>query len=128
MGLKESLHIMVVDDMSTSRGLITQALDQLGIDNYAVENDGLAALQKLAARPVHLVLSDYNMPNMDGLELLNGLRQNRSTQGIGFILITGTPTQDIITRGQSLGMNNMLKKPFTVDALKTAIESVVGRL
>ena len=128
MGIKESLHIMVVDYMSTSRGLITQALDELGIDNYITENDGLSALTKLAARPVHLVLSDYNMPKMDGLELLHGLRQNRSTQGIGFILITGTPTQDIISRGQSLGMNNMLKKPFTVDALKAAIESVVGRL
>lgn len=128
MGIRESLHIMVVDDMSTSRGLITQGLDQLGIGNYHVENNGLSALTKLAARPVHLVLSDYHMPKMDGLELLTGLRKNKSTEKIGFILITGTPTQDIITRGQSLGMNNMLKKPFTVDALKAAVESVVGRL
>lgn len=128
MGLKDSLKVMVVDDMSVSRGLIVQSLEEIGIWNTTTENNGHAALAKLVANPVHLVLSDMNMPAMDGLGLLKGLRENRSTQKIGFILITGKPTPEIIKKGQALGMNNMVKKPFTPAILKQAIERVVGRL
>lgn len=128
MSLKDSLRIMVVDDMATSRGLITQALDEIGISNYITENDGSKALTRLSASPVHLVLSDFNMPNMDGLALLKAVRQNRATQKIGFILVTGKPTPDMVAQAKQLGLNNMIKKPFTSIAMKQCIESVVGRL
>ena len=85
-------------------------------------------MESLWQQPVHLVLSDMNMPGMSGLELLQALRQNRSTQRIGFILITGTPSQEILRRGQELGANNFIKKPFTTATLKGAIEGVVGKL
>lgn len=128
MGVKQSLRLMVVDDMSTSRGILTQCLDELGIQNYGVENSGKAALGKLVANPVHLVLSDYNMPEMDGLQLLEALRQNKSTRQIGFILVTGKPTADVVEKGQMLAMNNMIKKPFTTAGMKQCIERVVGKL
>lgn len=119
---------MVVDDMGVSRGLLIQAIEEIGIWKNQAENDGRAALAKLVADPVHLVLSDYNMPGMDGLELLKALRQNRSTARVGFILVTGNPTADIVAKGKALGLNNLIKKPFTTAALKQCIESVVGRL
>jgi len=128
MSLKDSLRIMVVDDMATSRGLITQALDEIGIKNYVTENDGKKAFSRLAATPVHLVLSDYNMPGMDGLGLLKAVRTNPATQKIGFILVTGKPTPEIVAEAKKLGLNNMIKKPFTSDSMKQCIESVVGRL
>jgi len=128
MGVKEKLSVMVVDDMAVSRGLITQALEWMGIVNVDFCVDGTSAFQKLAANPVHLVISDYNMPGADGLALLEGLRNHRLTQRIGFILITGTPDPAIIDRGRSLGMNNFIKKPFSPDALKQCIERVVGPL
>lgn len=128
MSLVKSLQVMVVDDMSVSRALITNALDEIGIINCRVENDGQTALDNLAARPCHLVISDYNMPKLDGLGLLKGLRANRRTQAIGFILITGNATPDIISTGQRYGMNNMIKKPFSTLQIKQCIESVVGRL
>lgn len=118
MGLKESLRVMVVDDMSTSRGLITQALDEIGIKNYLTENNGKDALNKLAGSPVHLVLSDYNMPELDGLGLLKALRLNKATQRIGFILVTGKPTPDMVTQAKALGLNNMIKKPFTSASMR----------
>lgn len=128
MSLREILQVMVVDDMSTSRALITQALDWMGVRNYQTQNDGAAALAHLTRAPVHLVISDYNMPNMDGLALLQGLRQSAATQAIGFILVTGRADASIIQRGQQLGMNNFIQKPFEPAALRTCIEQVVGRL
>lgn len=128
MGLKESLRIMVVDDMATSRGLITQALDEIGIKNYVTENDGQRAIERLVQTPVHLVLSDYNMPGLDGLGLLKAVRTTQVTQKLGFILVTGRPTPEIVNQAKKLGLNNMIKKPFTSATMKQCIESVVGRL
>ena len=128
MSLKESLRIMVVDDMATSRGLITQALDEIGIRNYVTENDGGRAFARLAATPVHLILSDFNMPGMDGLGLLKAVRENTATRKTGFILVTGRPTPDMVSQAKQLGLNNMIKKPFTAASMRQCIESVVGKL
>ena len=128
MSLKSSLRIMIVDDMGVSRSLLIQAVEEIGIWKNQAENDGRTALQKLISDPVHLVLSDYNMPGMDGLELLAALRQNKSTARIGFILVTGSPTPDLVSKGKALGLNNIIKKPFSTASLKQCIESVVGRL
>lgn len=128
MSLKDSLRVMVVDDMSTSRGILTQCLDELGVKNYMVENNGQSAFQKITKTPVHLVLSDYNMPGMDGIGLLKHVRSHQPTQKMGFILVTGRPTPEIVAEAKKLGLNNMIKKPFTSASMKQCIESVVGRL
>lgn len=128
MSLRDQLRVMVVDDMSTSRGLITQALDAFGIQNVATAGDGKSALMLMAKSPVHLVISDYNMPEMDGLHLLHHLRSSPQTQKTGFLLITGKADPAIINKGKQLGMNNYLAKPFQNDQLKAAIEAIVGRL
>ena len=128
MSLKNSLRVMVVDDMGVSRGLLVQAIEEMGIWKNQAENDGRSAFDKLVTDPVHLVLSDYNMPGMDGLQLLQALRQNRTTARIGFILVTGNPTPDLITKGKALGLNNIIKKPFSTASMKLCIESVVGKL
>jgi len=128
MALRDTLKVMVVDDMSVSRGLIVQSLEEIGVWNTTTENNGHAALARLIVNPVHLVLSDMNMPVMDGLGLLKGLREHRMTSKIGFILITGTPSPQIAQRGQDLRMNNLVAKPFTSGILASAIERVVGKL
>jgi two-component system, chemotaxis family, chemotaxis protein CheY len=128
MSLKDSLRVMIVDDMTVSRQLIEQAIDEIGIKNVQTESDPKVALGKLIANPAHLVISDMNMPGMSGLQMLGSLRQNKSTQRIAFILITGTPSPEVIRDGQALGMNNLVKKPFTTVTLKASIERVVGRL
>ena len=128
MSLRDQLRVMVVDDMSTSRGLITQALDAFGIQNVSTASDGKSALVGLSKSPVHLVISDYNMPEMDGLHLLHHLRSSPQTQKTGFLLITGKADPAIINKGKQLGMNNYLAKPFQNEQLKNAIEAIVGRL
>ncbi len=128
MSTKDKLRVLVVDDMSTSRGLIVQALEWMGIGTIDYCADGHAALQKISSAPVHMVISDYNMPGVDGLKLLEMLRSNEKTARTGFILITGTTDPAIIDRGKRLGMNNFLQKPFSPTALKACIERVVGPL
>ena len=128
MSLREKLRVMVVDDMATSRGLITQALDSMGIRNVATASDGKSAIAAIVRAPVHLVISDYNMPEMDGLHLLHYLRSTPQTQKVGFLLITGRADPAIINKGKQLGMNNYIAKPFQPADLKSAIESIVGRL
>lgn len=128
MALREKLKVMVVDDMSTSRGLLIQAIEELGIMHNSYCVDGATAFRDISGSPVHLVISDYNMPNMNGLELLKALRTHGPTQKIAFILVSGTPTREILDTGRALGMNNFLKKPFTTNEMRACIESVVGRL
>ncbi|MEE4120043.1 MAG: response regulator [Paracoccaceae bacterium] len=128
MALRDQLHVMVVDDMSTSRGLILQALDSFGVRNVQYAADGPSALQALGKQPAHLVLSDYNMPGMDGLHLLHALRSDARLKGVGFILITGKADRQIIEAGKKLGMNNFIKKPFQPKDLLASIEAVVGKL
>ncbi len=128
MSLKETLRILIVDDTAVSRALVSQALDEIGITHHTTEGDSRTALGILAARPVHLVIADMNMPGMTGLQLLAALRQNRSTQRIGFILMTEASSPEILRQGQELGLNHLVKKPFTTVTLKSGIERVVGRL
>ncbi len=128
MALRDQLKLLVVDDMSTSRGLITQALEGFGLQQIETADSAEEALGRLHQTPVHLVLSDYNMPGRTGLDLLEALRRDPATKAIGFILITGRADAAIIDRGRALAMNNYLAKPFTPVDLRNCLESVVGRL
>jgi len=128
MSIADKIKIMVVDDTSVSRALIVDALDQMGIRGMVIAKDGAAALQALIAQPVHLVISDMNMPGLDGLELLKRLRETKNTARIGFILITGSADKTLIARGRQYALNNYVTKPFTVAQLRGAIEAVVGKL
>lgn len=128
MTLASNLKVMVVDDTSVSRALIVDALDQIGIRNVAIAKDGASALKQLMIQPVHLVISDMNMPGMDGLGLLKELRGYKPTANIGFILLTGSADKTLVERGRQFRMNNYVAKPFTLAAIKSAVEAVVGRL
>lgn len=128
MSLKDHIKIMVVDDMATSRGLIINGLTELGIKNITYENSGDDAFVTLAKAPVHMVISDMNMPGMSGLDLLKAMRGNPATARTGFILLTGSDDPSLVQKGIKLGMNNFLKKPFSKERLQKCIEKVVGRL
>ncbi len=128
MTIANKLEVMIVDDTSVSRMLITESLAEIGINNLQLAKDGKQALAALMSKPVHLVLSDQNMPGLDGLGLLKALREFKPTSKIGFILITGSPDKSLIERGRSLGLNNFIAKPFNTRTIRAAIEAVVGKL
>ncbi|WOI52613.1 response regulator [Parvularcula sp. LCG005] len=128
MSLKDNLRVMIVDDMSTSRGILMNTLYEIGIKHVDFSRDGKEALDKLAGNPAHLIVSDYNMPGLDGLQLLKAIRENKMTSKCGFILVTGTESAEVVKEGMALGMNNYLKKPFNAESLAKCITQVVGPL
>jgi len=128
MAFAQQLKVLVVDDTSVSRMLLVDGLNQIGITNVAMAGDGEQGLKAMMAGPSHLVLSDFNMPKLDGLQFLRALREYAPTRQVGFILVTGRGDKALIDQGRAYGLNNYLPKPFTVPSLKATIEAVVGKL
>ena len=128
MPFMQHLRVMVVDDTSVSRMLLVEGLNEIGIKNTVLANDGEQALQSMMAQPCHIVFSDMNMPKLNGLQLLKALREYQPTRQCCFILVTGKGDRAMIEEGKKYGLNNFLAKPFTTATLKAAIEAVVGKL
>jgi two-component system, chemotaxis family, chemotaxis protein CheY len=128
MPTMQQLSILVVDDTSVSRALLTDGLDQIGLKSFKIAKDGEEGLKMMMTAPCHLVISDFNMPKIDGIQLLRALRQHTPTSKVGFILVTGKGDKALIDEGKKWGLNNFLAKPFSVPQLKSCIEAVVGKL
>ena len=128
MPFAAALRVLIVDDQLTSRPLIRGGLQELGVSDIDMAADGEQGLKSMLAKPAHLVISDFNMPKMDGLAFLRAVRAHPPTQKSAFILLTGRGDKELIERAQKLGVNNFIAKPFTLPVLKAQIEAVVGRL
>ena len=122
------IRVMVVDDQMTMRSLVRTGLQQLGFTDIVEAPDGEEALRQILARPVHLVISDFNMPRLDGMGLLRALRSHGPTAKTAFIMLTGRADKELVQKAVQLGVNNYLVKPFTVQTLKEKIEAVFGKL
>ncbi|ORE94838.1 response regulator receiver protein [Aurantimonas sp. 22II-16-19i] len=108
--------------------LIRDALEQLGIKQIVFACDGEEALKAMMTTPCHIIISDFNMPKLDGIQLLQAIRSYKKTQKTPFIILTSKGDRDLVMRAAQLGVNNFLAKPITVPVLKKTIEAVVGRL
>ena len=122
------MQVMVVDDQKAMRNLVRTSLSALGCVHITECGDGREALTALKAHPVHLVISDLNMPEMDGLELLRAVRAEPNLQSVGFIMLTARGEVELVKQAIALGVNNSLMKPFTMAALRAKIEAVFGPL
>ncbi|HEY5225380.1 MAG TPA: response regulator [Methylovirgula sp.] len=128
MPTASAIRALIVDDQLTSRALIRDGLQQLGIVDIGMAADGEQGLKSVMQKPVHLIISDLNMPNLDGLGFLRAVRANPPTKNSAFIMLTGRGDREIIEKAAKCGVNNYLVKPFTLPSLKGAIEAVLGRL
>lgn len=128
MPLAKDLKVLVVDDQLSMRQLARYGLAQIGITQVEDVPNGLAAISSLEGRPVHIVMSDYNMPGMTGLELLQKIRAHQTLRKTPFILITGRGDRELVMKAAQAGANNFIVKPFSNSVLKTKIEAVVGKL
>ena len=128
MPASSSLACLVVDDQQTMRSLVRTGLQQLGFRTIYEAPDGEEGLRHMLSRPVHLVISDYNMPKLDGLGLLRAIRSHPPIQKTAFIILTGRADKELVQRAVQFGVNNYLVKPFTVQTLKEKIEAIFGVL
>ncbi len=128
MPTASNISALVVDDQFTMRALIKGSLQQIGITNLREAGDGEDALRALLSAPAHLVISDYNMPKLDGLGLLRAIRGHPPLAKTAFIMLTGRADPDLVKRAAQFGVNNYLVKPFTAATLKGKIEQVFGVL
>lgn len=128
MPIASSLKVLIVDDQHSMRLLIRGGLQQLGFKDFEEAADGEDGLRKLVAAPAHLVISDFNMPKLDGLGLLRAIRTHPPTAKTAYIMLTGQADKDLVQRAVQFGVNNYLVKPFTVATLKQKIEAVFGPL
>ena len=119
---------VVVDDQMTMRSLVRTSLQQIGVNEIREFPAAADALTELRAAPPHLILSDFNMPGMDGLEFLRAVRADPGLKNTAFILLTGRADKELVQRAVQFGANNYLAKPFTVANLKQKLEQVFGTL
>jgi len=117
--------ILIVDDFSTMRRIMRSSLKQLGFLNVNEAEDGAIALKKLKVEKVGLILADWNMPNMNGLDLLKSVRGDENLKNIPFIMVTAEGQKDNIMEAVQAGVNNYILKPFTPEVLKEKIEKVL---
>lgn len=128
MPAAKSISVLVVDDQLTMRALVRAGLQQLGFNDIQEAPDGEEGLRFMLTKPPQLVISDFNMPKLDGLGLLRAIRAHEPIRTTAFIMLTGRADKELVQRAVQYGVNNYLVKPFTVTILKEKIEAVFGAL
>jgi two-component system chemotaxis response regulator CheY len=121
-------HVLVVDDYNTMRRILRNLLSQIGFSNVEEAEDGSTGLRKLRERPFGLVISDWNMAPMSGLEFLKEVRSDGALKDMPFIMITAESKTENVVAAKEAGVSNYIVKPFNADTLKKKIEAVLGDL
>jgi two-component system chemotaxis response regulator CheY len=125
MSVNKNLKILVVDDFATMRKVIRNLLKQGGFENVVEAEDGVAALKVLQSQKVDFVISDWNMPNMSGLELLKAVRGSDDLKELPFLMVTAEALKDNVVAAVKAGVSNYIVKPFTAEVLNEKIEKIV---
>lgn len=126
MSVDMSMPVLVVDDYKTMIRIISNLLRQLGFSNIDEASDGGRALQLMRSRPYGLVISDWNMEPMTGLDLLKEVRSDIKLKDTPFIMVTAESKVENVVTAKSAGVNNYIVKPFNADTFKTKLVSVLG--
>ena len=123
-----AIRVLVVDDQLTMRALVRSALQEIGFKDIADAGDGEEGLKAMLTQAAHLVISDFNMPKLDGLGFLRAVRSHEPIRKTAFIMLTGRADKELVQRAVQYGVNNYIVKPFTAAALKAKIQEVLGPL
>lgn len=129
MAVDKNMNVLIVDDYQTMLRIIKNLLKQLGFNNVDEATNGQLALESLKKKKYGLVISDWNMEPMTGLELLKTVRaSNDEFKAVPFIMITAESKTENVVAAKQAGVNNYIVKPFNAETLKTKISSVLGDL
>ncbi|MEZ5739140.1 MAG: chemotaxis response regulator CheY [Burkholderiaceae bacterium] len=128
MGANKSLKFLIVDDFSTMRRIIRNLLKESGFDNVDEAEDGVVALAKLQNSPFDFVISDINMPNMNGFELLKAIREADNLKHLPVLMVTAEARKDDIVQAAQMGASGYIVKPFTKATLEEKVAKIMDKL
>ncbi|OGP21317.1 MAG: histidine kinase [Deltaproteobacteria bacterium GWA2_55_10] len=126
--LDQNMKILVVDDFSTMRRIIKNILREIGYNNVDEADDGTTALEKLRAGKFDFVVTDWNMPNMPGIELLKAIRSDAELKDTPVLMVTAEAAKENVVTAVQAGVNNYIVKPFTAAALKERIDLILQKV
>lgn len=124
----QNLRFLVVDDFATMRRIVRNLLKDLGYNNVEEAEDGNDALGKLQLSPFDFVISDWNMPNMDGLQLLNEIRKDERFKAIPVLMVTAEAKKENIIAAAQAGASGYVVKPFTAAILEEKLNKIFEKL
>lgn len=128
MAVDKNMPVLVVDDYKTMIRIVRGLLEQLGFKNVDEAMDGPSALEKIRNQEYGLILSDWNMVPMTGLELLTQVRSEARTAKTPFVMVTAEAKTENVVAARQAGVNNYIIKPFTLAVLKQKLTTVLGEL
>ena len=126
MSVNMNMPVLVVDDYKTMVRIISNLLRQIGFTNIDEAADGGQALEMMYVRQYGLVISDWNMQPMSGMDLLKRVRADQRLKDTAFIMVTAESKVENVVAAKAAGVNNYIVKPFNAETLKTKISSVLG--
>ncbi|WNM62797.1 chemotaxis response regulator CheY [Candidatus Nitrospira neomarina] len=122
------MKVLVVDDMSTMRRIVKNVLRQIGYSDIVEAENGQDALTKLKAGGFGLVVSDWNMPVMQGIELLRAVRADAELKTLPFLMVTAEAQKENLIEAVQAGVSNYVVKPFTAEVLQGKLEKIFGNV
>ena len=122
------MKILVVDDFSTMRRIVKNILKQLGYENIEEAEDGGHAFTKLKNGAFEFVVSDWNMPNTDGITLLKNVRNDPDLKTMPFLMVTAEAEKEKVIEAIKAGVSNYVVKPFTAEILKEKMDKIFEKL
>ena len=126
--MNKAMKILVVDDFSTMRRIIKNLLRDLGFTNTTEADDGTTALPMLQKGSFDFLVTDWNMPGMQGIDLLKAIRQDPELSSLPVLMVTAESKREQIIEAAKAGVNGYIVKPFTALTLKEKIEKIFERL
>ncbi|MEA4857029.1 MAG: chemotaxis response regulator CheY [Solidesulfovibrio sp.] len=127
MAANKEMRILVVDDFSTMRRIIKNILRQLGFNNIIEADDGSTAWETLNKDKIDFIISDWNMPNMPGIELLRKVRASEDFAATPFLMVTAEAQQENIIEAVQAKVSNYIVKPFTAETLGQKIDKIFDK-
>lgn len=126
MAVDMSMNVLIVDDYKTMLRILRNLLKQLKFDNIVDATDGSMALEVLRSQNIGLVISDWNMEPMTGIQLLREVRSDDKLKHLPFIMITAESKSENVIAAKEAGVSNYIVKPFNAETLKSKLVSVLG--
>jgi two-component system chemotaxis response regulator CheY len=123
----KDIRIMIVDDFAGMRTILKHTLHLLGFHNVKEARGGHDALAKLKQEPCELIISDWSMPNMSGLEFLSALKEDAEFAQVPFLMMTAKSERDNVIEAAHAGVTHYMIKPFSAEALQKKLDTILGQ-